>query len=116
MLLRCEDVLEHMIRDAPSDSGNILHESSSSMNPLLESVIKLKNHKMATPSTSLSLNHTLCRTFNSSLDAIGGPEMTLPPVKRRKRCSDVTTTTGEYDVLPDHVQGISINCFLKRMM
>ena len=98
-----------MIRDAPSDSGNILHESSSSMNPLLESVIKLKNHKMATPSTSLSLNHTLCRTFNSSLDAIEGPEMTLPPVKRRKRCSDVTTAvTGEYDVLPDHVQGMYI--------
>ena len=38
--------------------------------------------------TSLSLNHTLCRTFSSSLDAINGPEMTLPPVKRRKRCTD----------------------------
>ena len=49
-------------------------------------VIKLKNHRMA--ATSLSLNHTLCRTFSSSLDAINGPEMTLPPVKRRKRCTD----------------------------
>ena len=97
------------IRDAPSDTGGLI-ETSSSVNPLLDSVIKLKHHQLKNQrmaSTSLTLNHTLCRTFSSSLDAIGGPEMTLPPVKRRKRCTDVgkETNTGDYDVLPDHIQG-----------
>jgi len=112
VLLRCESVLKHMISDDPNESSSgLLHDSSSNINPLLDSVIKLKNHRMA--ATSLSLNHTLCRTFSSSLDAINGPEMTLPPVKRRKRCTDQGQAGKEthagigavHDVLPDHIQG-----------
>lgn len=100
VLLRCESVLEHMIREVPAE------EETSSINPLLDAIIKLKNHRMA--SSNQVLNHTLHRTFGPPLEAIGGAEITLPPpVKRRKRCADVgkeVNSASECE-LPDYIQG-----------
>ena len=98
VLLRCESVLEHMIRDAPPDVAG--HDStSSSMNPLLDSVLKLKRLN-----SSQSMNHSMYRTFGPPLEAISGAEITLaPPVKRRKRA--IADTETEENQLPDHIQG-----------
>ena len=98
VLLRCESVLEHMIRDAPPDVAG--HDSTnSSINPLLDSVLKLKRLN-----SSQSMNHSMYRTFGPPLEAISGAEITLaPPVKRRKRATANTDT--EENQLPDHIQG-----------
>ena len=110
VLLRCESVLEHMIRDAPPDVAG--HDStSSSINPLLDSVLKLKRLN-----SSQSMNHSMYRTFGPPLEAISGAEITLaPPVKRRKRVNANTDTDENH--LPDHIQGeayeksIVLQCF-----
>ncbi len=101
VLLRCENVLEHMIRDVPQDSsvGTSGSEVSSSINPLLDSVLKLKNQRFAT--SSQSLNHSLYRTFGPPMEAINGPEISLPPpVKRRKKY----TSSLDGETLPQHIQ------------
>jgi len=93
VLLRCESVLEHMIRDAPPE------QETSSINPLLDSVLKLKRL-----SSSQSMNHSMYRTFGPPLEAISGAEITLaPPVKRRKRV--VANLETDENQLPDHIQG-----------
>ena len=98
VLLRCESVLEHMIRDGPPDSQQ--DQGSSSINPILDSVLKLKNQKFANVHSSL-LNHTLHSTFGPPLEAINGPEITIsPPTKRRKR-----PPMDHQDELSDHIQG-----------
>lgn len=110
VLLKCESVLEHMIRDAPPDAGtsvtgsHLADPATSSINPLLESIIKLKNQRIA--GSSLSLNHSLHRTFGAPLEAISGAEMSLPlPSKRRRRSPEVCgTVSGEYE-LSDIIQG-----------
>merc|ERR1712212_1085106 len=97
VLLRCESVLEHMIRDAPPDSAS--ETTSSSINPLLDSVLKLKRLN-----SSQSMNHSMYRTFGPPLEAISGAEITLPPpVKRRKRAAANLDT--DENQLPDHIQG-----------
>ena len=98
VLLRCESVLEHMIRDGPPDSQQ--DQGSSSINPILDSVLKLKNQKFANVHSSL-LNHTLHSTFGPPLEAINGPEITIsPPTKRRKG-----PHMDHQDELSDHIQG-----------
>lgn len=101
VLLRCESVLEHMIRDGPPDSQQDQGSGgSSSINPILDSVLKLKNQKFANVHSSL-LNHSLHSTFGPPLEAINGPEITIsPPTKRRKR-----PLVDQPDELPDHIQG-----------
>ena len=64
VLLRCESVLEHMIRDAPPDATG-QESSSSTINPLLDSVLKLKRLN-----SSQSMNHSMYRTFGPPLEAI----------------------------------------------
>ena len=100
VLLRCESVLEHMIRDGPPDSQQDQGSGgSSSINPILDSVLKLKNQKFANVHSSL-LNHSLHSTFGPPLEAINGPEITIsPPTKRRKR-----PLVDQPDELPDHIQ------------
>ena len=98
VLIRCESVLEHMIRDGPPDSQQ--DQGSSSINPILDSVLKLKNQKFANVHSSL-LNHTLHSTFGPPLEAINGPEITIsPPTKRRKG-----PHMDHQDELSDHIQG-----------
>jgi len=98
VLLRCESVLEHMIRDAPPDATG-QESSSSTINPLLDSVLKLKRLN-----SSQSMNHSMYRTFGPPLEAISGAEITLPPpVKRRKRAAANLDT--DENQLPDHIQG-----------
>ena len=104
VLLRCESVLEHMIRDAPPDPASGQEAGSSSINPLLDSVLKLKNQRFA--NSTHSLNHSLYRTFGPPLEAISGAEITLPPpVKRRKRMEATGETGSDEFELPDHIQG-----------
>ena len=98
-----------MIRDAPPD---VSEQTNSSINPLLDSVLKLKRLN-----SSQSMNHSMYRTFGPPLEAISGAEITLaPPVKRRKRATANTDT--EENQLPDHIQGeayektIALQCFL----
>jgi len=99
VLLRCESVLEHMIRDAPPDPTGQETSGGSSINPLLDSVLKLKRLN-----SSQSMNHSMYRTFGPPLEAISGAEITLaPPVKRRRRMAANTDT--EENQLPDHIQG-----------
>ena len=96
VLLRCESVLEHMIRDGPPDQQD---QTASNINPILDSVLKLKNQKFAVHSSVL--NHSLHSTFGPPLEAINGPEITIsPPAKRRKR-----SQVDHPDELPDHIQG-----------
>ena len=98
VLLRCESVLEHMIRDGPPDSNNAEGQNSS-INPILDSVLKLKNQK----AKANHLNHSLHRTFGPPLEAINGAEITLPPpTKRRRKYEKMPEKSDE---LPDHIQG-----------
>lgn len=83
-----------MIRDVPSETP----EATSSVNPLLDAVLKLKNQRFS--HSSQSLNHSLYRTFGPPLEAISGVEITLsPPPKRRKKLPE------SKEDLPDHIQG-----------
>merc|ERR1719411_824982 len=65
VLLRCESVLEHVIRDGPPDQQD---QTASNINPILDSVLKLKNQKFAVHSSVL--NHSLHSTFGPPLEAI----------------------------------------------
>jgi len=124
-LLKCEAVLEKMNLDTSSQrttgerydqSGNdtkasytIPSPSASGINPLLDAVIKLINahQKVAgTPSPSaLPLNHTLHRSF-APLEAIYGPEITVPSIseirKSSKSFQPEQETSGD---IPDVIQG-----------
>ncbi len=87
-LLKCEKVLEKMTFNMDpkgrGDSGPA-PSPSSSINPLLESIIKLLNAQ----THSTELNHALQKSFGAPLEAIYGSDITLSPLpadrKRRRR-------------------------------
>ncbi len=89
-LKKCEAVLMRML-DAPGGgqaggSGPpsqplppVTSSSSSSINPLLEAIINLRNTKQQ------PINHALQKTFAAPLEAIYGSEISLPPLPKRRR-------------------------------
>ena len=93
-LLKCEKVLEKMTFNMdPKASSKV--DSTSSINPLLESIIKLLN----THSQSEELNHTLERSFGAPLEAIYGSDISLSPLppKRRKNMTDESDRDSSED-------------------
>jgi len=76
-LQKCEDVLKRMALDTvePEGGGGAGGEQgkdgATSLNPLIEAVLKLKG--------SSQLNHSLSRTFLPPLQALSGCSISLPP-------------------------------------
>lgn len=108
-LLKCEAVLERMNLDAGDQtdaSKNIVAStpltiSSSSVTPLLEAIVKLKNNQK----TALPLNHALHRTFGAPVEALYGSEISLPPLPKRRRRIDLeeTSHSGVPGVIVPHI-------------
>jgi len=93
-LLKCEDVLKRMALDTvepESEPG----QSTSSLNPLLEAVIKIRTSNKTAP-----LNHSLSRTFLPPLQAVVGPEISLPPLPPTP-----PPQSGQDEDVPDVLQG-----------
>jgi len=80
-LQKCEEVLKRMLQqqvdstDADqSDSGL---GSNADKNPLIESIIKV-----SVASKGVNLNNSLANTFLPPMEALMGPEISLPPLPR----------------------------------
>jgi len=100
-LQKCEDVLKRMALDTvdpdgSSDGGQgASKDPSSTLNPLLEAVIKIKGKD----TKATHLNHTLSTTFLPPLQAVVGPAICLPPLPGSPTPSD------DEDDVPDVLQG-----------
>jgi len=99
-LQKCEDVLKRMALDTVEQEGGAEggqggnKDQASSLNPLLEAVIKIRgNNKTA------HLNHSLSRTFLPPLQAVVGPPICLPPLPQSPPPSE------DEDDVPDVLQG-----------
>ena len=138
-LLKCEAVLEKMNLDTTASHGppsnstgagtsitgttpayatSMPSPSSSGINPLLDAVIKLMSAQQKMSGSASPLNHTLHRTF-APLEALFGPEISVPPISEVRKCqtyqyqsgysssSNETTNGNEavYDDIPDVLQG-----------
>jgi len=101
-LQKCEDVLKRMALDTVEQGGGAegsqggSKDPTSSLNPLLEAVIKIRGSNNNKPS---QLNHTLSTTFLPPLQAVIGPEICLPPLPSSPPPSD------DEDDVPDVIQG-----------
>lgn len=104
-LQKCEDVLKRMALDTVESEGTTGEGSSgkegasSSLNPLLEAVIKIRASGVGAAGSTAQLNHALSRTFLPPLQAIIGQEISLPPLPASPPDSD-----SEEDI-PDVLQG-----------
>merc|ERR1719318_482294 len=100
-LQKCEDVLKRMALDTVEQEGGGeggqggAKDQTSSLNPLLEAVIKMRG---ANNKTS-HLNHSLSTTFLPPLQAVVGPAICLPPLPSSPPPSD------DEDDVPDVLQG-----------
>merc|ERR1712142_62675 len=100
-LQKCEDVLKRMALDTVEQEGGAegsqggSKDPTSSLNPLLEAVIKIRgsNNKAS------HLNHALSTTFLPPLQAVVGPAICLPPLPSSPDPSD------DEDDVPDVLQG-----------
>ncbi|XP_059092185.1 mediator of RNA polymerase II transcription subunit 15-like isoform X2 [Tigriopus californicus] len=77
-LKKCEDVLVRLKLDTEV-------RPESTVNPLLEAVYNLRT---SSKTQSVHLNHTLQRTFGAPLEALYGPEISLPPLPKRRRVEE----------------------------
>merc|ERR1719483_867070 len=99
-LQKCEDVLKRMALDTVEQEGGDggqggAKDPTSSLNPLLEAVIKIRG-----PNNKTShLNHSLSTTFLPPLQAVVGPAICLPPLPSSPPPSD------DEDDVPDVLQG-----------
>lgn len=112
-LKKCEDVLVRMKFDVeyprgqqpptigsqgqqpggPGGDGSQVHTnqqvhppSTSNVNPLLEAVLNVrKNAASSTHQTDAVINHAMQSTFSAPLEAVFGTEVTVLPLKSRKR-------------------------------
>merc|ERR1719158_544175 len=100
-LQKCEDVLKRMALDTVEQEGGADggqgsgKDQTTSLNPLLEAVIKIhgSNNKAS------HLNHALSTTFLPPLQAVVGPAICLPPLPSSPDPSD------DEDDVPDVLQG-----------
>jgi len=104
-LQKCEDVLKRMALDTVDSEGPGNADGTgaskdgtggSSLNPLLEAVMKVKS---ISSGDSAHMNHALSRTFLPPLQAVIGPEISLPPLPASPPDSDTE------DEVPDVLQG-----------
>merc|ERR1719510_1792981 len=99
-LQKCEDVLKRMALDTvdqesgEAGSAGANKEQSSSRNPLLEAVIKIKQG-----SNTANLNHALSSTFMSPAQCLLGSPIGLPPLPASPEDSE------EEEEIPDVLQG-----------
>lgn len=110
-LKKCEEVLVRMnllggqsgqggVGSVPPTGDGTAPTPASAVSPFLEAIFNLRKSSM---SGSLQLNHTLQRTFGAPLEAIYGPEISLPPMpKRRRRDEEDEENQSE---IPDMLQG-----------
>lgn len=81
-LKKCEDVLVRLKLDTET-------RPESTVNPLLEAVYNLRT---SSKTQSVHLNHTLQRTFGAPLEALYGPEISLPPLPKRRRVEEESSS------------------------
>lgn len=97
-LQKCEDVLKRMALDTadqgPGEQGAGAKEQTSSRNPLLEAVFKVKQN-----SSTAGLNHSLSSTFMTPAQCLLGSPIALPPLPPSPDQSD------EEDEIPNVLQG-----------
>ena len=95
-LKKCEAVLKRMNFD--TESTPEAPATSSSINPLLESILNIRKSGQVTA----QLNHSLQQTFSAPFDAIYGSEISIPPLNKRRRMEEEKSTEHE---IPDVLQG-----------
>jgi len=123
-LIKCETVLENMMNKAKGSgsaggdsqqhtlgdghqttggagAGGGTGSSSSGMNPLLDAIVKLRNAEQKNQ-TGTSLNHTLNRSLRAPLEAVFGSEISLPPLPKKMRRADYSSSSDDVIGEPRH--------------
>jgi len=116
-LLRSEEVLEKMFEKMGATGGESAVDTSAvappsgagGMNPLLESVFRLRSSEQKSQAGP-GLSHALNRSMRAPLEAIFGNDITLPPLPKKMRMgSDALTAQSSHEEstpeIPDVLQG-----------
>ena len=103
-LKKCEEVLVRLNLlggqgSSAAGAEGAAPSSSSAVSPFLEAILSLRKSSMT---GGLQLNHTLQRTFGAPLEAIYGPEISLPPMPKRRRRDEDEENQSD---IPDVLQG-----------
>lgn len=94
-LQKCEDVLKRMQLDTTeSDQVDSGLGSGADKNPLIESILKLRQG-----GRGWNLNHSMSTTFLPPMEAVLGPEISLPPLPKTPPLEEPEET------IPDLLQG-----------
>jgi len=95
--------------DSVVDTSTVGHSGVGGMNPLLESVFRLRSSEQKSQAGQ-GLSHALNRSMRAPLVAIFGNDITLPPLPKKMRmATDALTAQSNHDDttpdIPDVLQG-----------